>query len=276
MIDSCIRPNKDKIAGFFDTETVAIQLKYTGVLETTRIRRLGYSTRMHFKEFVKRYAMLVYPWRSASSSPSQPPSLPTSPTTVTFTSSTSGAGAATAAGVSALPPPTRETCADILNKLELSDWRLGKTKVFLKHYHVERLSHLHFDMMRKIVLVQCLIRRWLARHSYERRRERVARAATLIQAVYRGYRERKRRDDEIRAAAMAEVREATEEARRVAAARHIQRVWRGQRVRKRLRDTLHADKSTKDMQLGFFCQQVTKCTTIKNNLVAQLRNKTFI
>lgn len=35
----CIRPNEQMVAGKFDQDKVQTQLRYTGVLETTRIRR---------------------------------------------------------------------------------------------------------------------------------------------------------------------------------------------------------------------------------------------
>jgi myosin heavy subunit len=35
----CIKPNDKKMADMFDQERVMTQLKYTGVLETTRLRK---------------------------------------------------------------------------------------------------------------------------------------------------------------------------------------------------------------------------------------------
>ena len=39
----------------FDDLFVLKQLKYTGLLETTRIRREGYPSRLLFEEFLNRY-----------------------------------------------------------------------------------------------------------------------------------------------------------------------------------------------------------------------------
>ncbi|EDQ85639.1 uncharacterized protein MONBRDRAFT_34161 [Monosiga brevicollis MX1] len=50
----CIKPSKTKNANFFDPSYVMAQLKYTGMLETTRIRREGYSFRPSFEEFLER------------------------------------------------------------------------------------------------------------------------------------------------------------------------------------------------------------------------------
>ncbi len=140
----CIRPNKHKIPGFFDSETVSLQLKYTGVLETTKIRRLGYSYRITFDEFIRRYSMLVYPLR-----------LPTH--------------------------ATKEACADILQQLGLKNWKIGKTKIFLKYYHADQLSCQSDKLTRKVLVIQCAIRKWLASLALNRQRFSLNRAAVVIQ-----------------------------------------------------------------------------------------------
>lgn len=55
----CIKPNNDRVPGQFDEEKVLTQLNYTGVLETTRIRRQGYSHRIPFQEFAKRFVFFA-------------------------------------------------------------------------------------------------------------------------------------------------------------------------------------------------------------------------
>ena len=50
----CIRPNSENVASVFDSGKVREQLRFTGVLETTRIRRMGYSHRIKFDEFIRR------------------------------------------------------------------------------------------------------------------------------------------------------------------------------------------------------------------------------
>lgn len=52
----CIKPNNDRQAHNFDREKVLIQLRYTGVLETAKIRRQGYSHRITFANFIQRSA----------------------------------------------------------------------------------------------------------------------------------------------------------------------------------------------------------------------------
>ncbi|KAL5014917.1 hypothetical protein ScPMuIL_009187 [Solemya velum] len=61
----CIKPNGSKTANSFDPKLVLNQLHSTGVIETTRIRRLGYSTRLSFQEFLERYKFLVFPLTAA-------------------------------------------------------------------------------------------------------------------------------------------------------------------------------------------------------------------
>lgn len=56
----------------------------------------------------------------------------------------------------------RETCLQLLMRLKMDNFALGKSKVFLKYYHVEHLTKLFEDQNRKIILIQSLIRRWLA------------------------------------------------------------------------------------------------------------------
>ena len=50
----CIKPNNERQARKYDKEKVVLQLRYTGILETARIRRLGYSHRILFANFIKR------------------------------------------------------------------------------------------------------------------------------------------------------------------------------------------------------------------------------
>ncbi|KAK2105219.1 Myosin-IIIa [Saguinus oedipus] len=50
----CIKPNNERQARKYDKEKVLLQLRYTGILETARIRRLGFSHRILFANFIKR------------------------------------------------------------------------------------------------------------------------------------------------------------------------------------------------------------------------------
>ncbi|XP_022785174.1 myosin-IIIb-like isoform X2 [Stylophora pistillata] len=156
----CIRPNEQMIAGRFDQEKVQSQLRYTGVLETTRIRRQGYSERITFAEFVKRYRVIAYPLHKSA-------------------------------------PYDAAACSEILRKSKLQNWLIGRTKVFLKYYHVEELAKLLEIHRRKVVTIQRVARGWLVRRRYESVRRRRHQAATVIQKYSRGYLARKHHQREV-------------------------------------------------------------------------------
>ena len=50
----CIKPNHQKKPAIFTDDYVTSQLRYTGMLETTRIRREGFAVRIPFDESVDR------------------------------------------------------------------------------------------------------------------------------------------------------------------------------------------------------------------------------
>ena len=55
----CLKPNNEKSPMKFDMPIVLEQLRYTGMLETIRIRQLGYPVRMRFGQFADRYRCLL-------------------------------------------------------------------------------------------------------------------------------------------------------------------------------------------------------------------------
>ncbi|CAB4054331.1 MYO3 [Lepeophtheirus salmonis] len=60
---------------------------------------------------------------------------------------------------------TKENCQILMLRLRMDGYALGKTKVFLKYYHVEYLSKLYEYQIRKknIIKVQGIVRSWLAK-----------------------------------------------------------------------------------------------------------------
>jgi len=54
----CIKPNMEKVSEKFDEQLVYNQLLYAGMLETIRIRRMGYPIRYKHEEFWRRYRVI--------------------------------------------------------------------------------------------------------------------------------------------------------------------------------------------------------------------------
>ncbi|XP_068776225.1 unconventional myosin-IXb isoform X4 [Struthio camelus] len=168
----CIRSNAEKKEMFFDESLVLQQLRYTGMLETVRIRRSGYSAKYTFQEFIDQFQVLLP--KSAKAS--------------------------------------KEDIFAYLNKLKLDKnyYQIGKTKVFMKEAERQILQDtLHKEVIRKIILLQSWLRMVLERRRFLRIRQAAVvlqawwrscyvrreleknNAATCIQTAWRGYRERK-------------------------------------------------------------------------------------
>ncbi|XP_005065227.1 myosin-IIIb [Mesocricetus auratus] len=146
----CIKPNDDRKALQFSQDRVLAQLRSTGILETVSIRRQGYSHRILFEDFVKRYYYLAFRAHQT-------------------------------------PPANKESCVAILEKSRLDHWVLGKTKVFLKYYHVEQLNLLLREVIGQVVMLQAYIKGWLGARRYKRARQKREKAAIVIQSAWRGY-----------------------------------------------------------------------------------------
>nr|XP_008536443.1 PREDICTED: myosin-IIIb [Equus przewalskii] len=146
----CIKPNDDREALKFSRERVLAQLRSTGILETVSIRQQGYSHRILFEEFVKRYYYLAFRAHQT-------------------------------------PLASKESCVAILEKSRLDDWVLGKTKVFLKYYHVEQLNLLLREVIGRVVVLQAYTKGWLGARRYRRVREKREKGAVVIQSAWRGY-----------------------------------------------------------------------------------------
>ncbi|NXP09108.1 MYO9B protein, partial [Thinocorus orbignyianus] len=168
----CIRSNAEKKEMLFDESLVLQQLRYTGMLETVRIRRSGYSAKYTFQEFIDQFQVLLPKNAKAS----------------------------------------KEDISVYLNKLKLNEnyYQIGLTKVFMKEAERQVLQDtLHKEVIRKIILLQSWLRMVLERRRFLRTRQaaivlqacwrsrcvRMAlqrnNAAVYIQSAWRRYRERK-------------------------------------------------------------------------------------
>ncbi|XP_059494928.1 myosin-IIIa [Stegostoma tigrinum] len=239
----CIKPNNDRHAKKFDQEKVLVQLRYTGILETARIRRQGYSHRVLFANFIERYYILAF--KSTEE-----------------------------------PPVNPDTCAAILEKSKLENWVLGKTKVFLKYYHVEQLNLMKKEIIDRIVLVQAYVKAWLGARRYRRIQEKRQRSAVAIQSAYRGHKVRKNIASEkqkleqeitkIQAAARGylcrkEYKEMMEEKRNAAV--KIQAHYRGYVDRRNINNKIGYDTNISDQE-----RNIIESDRIKNN---QASNKSI-
>lgn len=150
----CIKPNEFKKPMMFDRNLCCRQLRYSGMMETIRIRRAGYPIRHTFNEFVERYRFLI---------PGVPPSHRTD-----------------------CRVATTKICAAVLGK---SDYQLGHTKVFLKDAHDLFLEQERDRVLtKKILILQKTIRGWV----YRRRFLRLRAATMIIQKYWKGYIQRQK------------------------------------------------------------------------------------
>ncbi|KAI4829194.1 hypothetical protein KUCAC02_023254, partial [Chaenocephalus aceratus] len=151
----CIKPNDFKRPMLFDRELCMRQLRYSGMMETIRIRKAGYPVRYTFEEFFIRYRVLL---RTSLCDPKQ---------------------------------ESKQKCCESICESVLSgegDWKTGKTKIFLKDFHdtmleLERMKELN----EKALLIQKVLRGYRYRREYLRKKA----AALVIQKHWRGHKGRK-------------------------------------------------------------------------------------
>ncbi|XP_041980868.1 unconventional myosin-IXAa-like isoform X2 [Aricia agestis] len=125
----CIKSNSDKIPNVFDEETVQRQLRYTGMLETVRIRQAGYNVRITYDEFIRIYRILL------------PKGLLSSQADVKHFLAT-------------------------LN-LDRDNYQLGATKIFMRESEQTKLDYrLHQQLMASIITIQRWFRAVLERRHF--------------------------------------------------------------------------------------------------------------
>eukprot|EP00002_Diphylleia_rotans_P017738 TRINITY_DN343_c0_g2_i4.p1 TRINITY_DN343_c0_g2~~TRINITY_DN343_c0_g2_i4.p1 ORF type:complete len:1713 (-),score=401.63 TRINITY_DN343_c0_g2_i4:3715-8853(-) len=143
----CLKPNFQKKPRIFDSQFALRQLRYAGMMEAVRIRRLGYPVRRLPLEFSQRYRVL----------------------------SPSAAGTTYA-----------DKCKSILSAVNLpaASWQLGATKVFLRDATYQQLEKMRIDKIKEsVVRVQNIWRAYKDRKKFKA----VRRAAKLIQPIVRGH-----------------------------------------------------------------------------------------
>ncbi|XP_032445210.1 unconventional myosin-IXAa-like isoform X6 [Xiphophorus hellerii] len=173
----CIRSNAEKLPLRFNDSLVLRQLRYTGMLETVRIRQSGYSIKHTFQEFVRHFHVLLP--RGTS--------------------------------------PTKSGIREFFRRIHLppAGYQVGHTMVFLREAERQRLQTLlHQEVLRRIVMLQRRFRAVLERRHFVsmRRAARVIQrwwrscllsqsgvdssveeaAVVCLQSAWRGYRERRR------------------------------------------------------------------------------------
>lgn len=130
----CIKSNADKTPGHFDDMLVLVQLRYTGMLDTVKIRQSGYSVRLSFDEFIQHYRILLP--RGLLSSQSD--------------------------------------IRDFITRmnLNLENYQIGKSKIFMRESEKLALDNLlHREILQRIITLQRWVRTWITRRRFLRLRE---------------------------------------------------------------------------------------------------------
>uniref|UniRef100_A0A8C3ASW4 Myosin IXA n=1 Tax=Cyclopterus lumpus TaxID=8103 RepID=A0A8C3ASW4_CYCLU len=214
----CIRSNADKLPLRFNDNLVLRQLRYTGMLETVRIRQSGYNIKYSFKDFVHHFSVLLPEGTRA----------------------------------------TRDGIQQSLDQLDLEPdgSQVGKTMVFFREAERQRLQAvLHAEVLRRIVTLQRRFRALRERKQFVRMREaalciqkwwrlyrpideeedyipRVQEGAALcLQTHWRGHRQRQRFRLWREAAVVLQRAWRSRLCRRRTAALVIQTAWRCRRAR---------------------------------------------
>ncbi|OWK57886.1 Unconventional myosin-XV [Lonchura striata] len=180
----CIKPNNKKEPGLFEADVVKTQLRYSGILETIRIRKEGYPIRIPFLVFIDRYRCLVDMWSNVI--------------------------------------PNGANCVEMLRSLcpvNPSMYYVGVTKLFLKEqlyqaleskrcraHHLAALTLQRYartffikrrfrSLRRKIILLQSRARGYLARQRYRRMRHTLIKFRSLVHIYVNRRRYLKRKED---------------------------------------------------------------------------------
>lgn len=150
----CIKPNEQKKAGVLNEELARHQVRYLGLVENVRVRRAGFAFRQLYDRFVFRYKMLCSEtWPSP--------------------------------GIKDFIGATKKILAAHNVSEANNDFRLGKTKVFIRHpntlFALEEKREAKLPEV--VTLMQAGWRGYFSRSRYNK-----VKAATKIQLHYRRFR----------------------------------------------------------------------------------------
>ncbi|KAK7308383.1 hypothetical protein VNO77_41987 [Canavalia gladiata] len=142
----CVKPNNLLKPGIFENNNVLQQLRCGGVMEAIRISCAGYPTRKTFDEFVQRFSIL------------EPKVLKGCPDEMT-------------------------ACKRLLDKANLKDYQIGKTKVFLRAGQMAELDACRAEVLgRSAIIIQRKVCTFLCRKHFILLQS----SATELQRVARG------------------------------------------------------------------------------------------
>ncbi|KAG7169893.1 Neither inactivation nor afterpotential protein C-like [Homarus americanus] len=122
----CIRSNMDNSSSVFDRDMIKHQVKYHAICDTIRIRQQGFSHRIPYQEFLRRYQFLAFDFDE-------------------------------------IVEVTKDNARLLLLRLKMEGWAIGKDKVFIKYYNEEFLSRLYESSVKKIVKIQAMMRAYMQR-----------------------------------------------------------------------------------------------------------------
>ncbi|XP_077416110.1 unconventional myosin-X isoform X2 [Vanacampus margaritifer] len=150
----CIKPNMEKNPNVFNPEVVLNQLRYSGMLETVKIRRAGFPVRRTFKDFFLRYK-IIYKEKVATAG------------------------------------DDKKRTTDLLTKYDKTkkEWQLGKTKVFMKECLEQRLEKDRDEVRRQAAMI---IRAHLLTFSAKKHFQRVRAGTVTLQKHLRRHIQRGR------------------------------------------------------------------------------------
>ncbi|XP_051563416.1 unconventional myosin-X-like [Myxocyprinus asiaticus] len=134
----CIKPNMDKNPNKFDPEVVLNQLRYSGMLETVKIRRAGFPVRRTFKDFFSRYKIILKDKEKVAM---------------------------------ASNGDEKKKSTDLLTIYDHTkkEWQLGKTKVFLKEPLEQKLEKERDDVRSKAgMIIRAYLLRYIARKNFKK------------------------------------------------------------------------------------------------------------